>query len=334
MAASRNRKNSPYLSVGTALCIVAVVLVIAIFVLALRDDPSPDPAVSSQPPTSQPPASVPSESTQSSLPVFETSSDTSFTIPIDESEESSSDASVPDVFRGQPASAVAYEQKIGVPYAIDLNPYESYICPENAMQYVFLVNPTHTLAADYTPNDLVNIKYMRANRPSYYSQLRACAEKALEAFIEEANLYCRANGIAEVTVSNGFRSYNVQKSLFENYCAEERSKHPDWSEEEVVREVLTYSTRPGTSEHQSGLCVDMHNQISTDLSFANTPAALWLEENCYRFGFVLRYPEDKQDITGIIFEPWHFRFVGRDAATEMHELGMCLEEYCAYKGIA
>ena len=97
--------------------------------------------------------------------------------------------------------------------------------------------------------------------------------------------------------------------------------------------VATYSAPPGTSEHQSGLCVDMHNQIDTDSSFNGTPAALWLADNCYRFGFVLRFPEDKQEITGITFESWHFRFVGRDVATEMHELGMCLEEYLEYKGI-
>jgi D-alanyl-D-alanine carboxypeptidase len=77
----------------------------------------------------------------------------------------------------------------------------------------------------------------------------------------------------------------------------------------------------------------MHNQIDTNNTFDGTPAAIWLEENCYRFGFVLRYPADKQDVTGIKYESWHFRYVGRTAATEMHELGMCLEEYLAYKGL-
>ena len=97
--------------------------------------------------------------------------------------------------------------------------------------------------------------------------------------------------------------------------------------------VATYSNPPGTSEHQSGLCVDMHNQIDTNNTFDGTPAAIWLEENCYRFGFVLRYPADKQDVTGIKYESWHFRYVGRTAATEMHELDMCLEEYLEYKGL-
>ena len=79
--------------------------------------------------------------------------------------------------------------------------------------------------------------------------------------------------------------------------------------------------------------MDMHNLPSAEQSFAQKPEAKWLAENCYRFGFILRYPEDKQSITNIIYEPWHFRFVGREAATEMHEKGMCLEEYVEYLGL-
>ena len=74
----------------------------------------------------------------------------------------------------------------------------------------------------------------------------------------------------------------------------------------------------------------MHNIPSADTAFASQEAATWLKNNCYKFGFILRYPEDKTDITGISFEPWHFRYVGRYHATRMHELGLCLEEYWDY----
>ena len=87
---------------------------------------------------------------------------------------------------------------------------------------------------------------------------------------------------------------------------------------------------PGTSEHQTGLCCDMHNLGGADVSFANKEAYTWLIENCYKFGFILRFPEDKVEITGYSFEPWHYRFVGRYHATRMHNLGMCLEEYTDY----
>ncbi len=78
--------------------------------------------------------------------------------------------------------------------------------------------------------------------------------------------------------------------------------------------------------------VDENNIPSAEQSFAKKPEAKWLADNCYRFGFILRYAEDKEDITKIIYEPWHFRYVGRRFATEMHEKNMCLEEYLKYLG--
>ena len=76
----------------------------------------------------------------------------------------------------------------------------------------------------------------------------------------------------------------------------------------------------------------MHNLSSASQRFANEEAYTWLIENCYKFGFILRFPEGKEDITGYSFEPWHYRFVGRYHASEMHRLDMCLEEYIAYLG--
>ena len=104
--------------------------------------------------------------------------------------------------------------------------------------------------------------------------------------------------------------------------------------EEAEAIVATYSCRAGTSEHQTGLAVDLRvrgdDQSLLNESFADTQAGRWLAENCARFGFVLRFPKDKTSVTGIQFEPWHFRFVGYRAANEMTEKGMCLEEYSAY----
>ena len=93
--------------------------------------------------------------------------------------------------------------------------------------------------------------------------------------------------------------------------------------------VLTYSAAPGTSEHHTGNAIDLisTNYVSLDETFAQNPAYEWLQQNAHRFGFILRYPADKTDITGYSYEPWHYRFVGADAATEIHERGLTLEEY-------
>ncbi len=100
------------------------------------------------------------------------------------------------------------------------------------------------------------------------------------------------------------------------------------TEAETEAHVLTYSTKPGTSEHQSGLCCDMHNLPDTTSAFDNTPEAIWLAQNAHRFGFILRYPPNTQHITGIKHESWHFRYVGRTAATEIFQKGITLDEYC------
>ena len=235
-------------------------------------------------------------------------------------------------------STHAYEKEIGLCYSIDLAEYEQYIDPADASEYLLLVNAQHPLGKDYKPADLIYIVDMRAGRPDYYSYLREVPEKALEAFLDEAAMY----GHGDIKVSNGYRSYSSQSSLFNSYVDRELANHPGWTYEQAYNYVgfydknnpgSGYSAVPGTSEHQSGLCVDMHNQIETGHTFDDTPAAHWLAENCYRFVFVLRFPAEKEDITGIQFESWHFRYVGRTAATEMHELGMCLEEYLEYKGI-
>lgn len=284
--------------------------------------------------------SIPAESSVESAPSQESepSEDSSVTdIEISLPEESEPELG-PGGEIAQLDSTRAYEKEIGLCYSIDLSEYEQYIDPADASEYLLLVNALHPLGKDYKPADLIYIVDMRAGRPDYYSYLREVPEKALEAFLDEAAMY----GHGDIKVSNGYRSYSIQSNLFNTYVDRELSNHPDWTYEEAYNYVgfydkdnpgSGYSAVPGTSEHQSGLCVDMHNQINTDHTFDDTPAAHWLAENCYRFGFVLRFPKEKEDITGIQFESWHFRYVGRTAATEMHELGMCLEEYLEYKGI-
>lgn len=206
----------------------------------------------------------------------------------------------------------------------DLSEYEQYMNPEDRDAYLILVNKTNTINADSIPEDLTPVENTRTDRAK--EQMAETAEKALEALFKE--MY--SAGYTDVTVTSAYRSYNKQVSLFNTYLNREMSRDPSLTEAEAKEIVLTYSAYPGTSEHQTGLCCDMHNLGAADVAFANKEAYTWLRENCYKFGFILRYPEDKVDITGYSFEPWHYRFVGRYHATRMNSLGMCLEEYIEY----
>ncbi len=117
----------------------------------------------------------------------------------------------------------------------------------------------------------------------------------------------------ELWNASGFRSYELQKSLYTRYSDRDGKEAAD-----------RYSARPGHSEHQSGLAIDL-NEISS--AFANTKEGKWVEENCHKYGFILRYPKGKEAQTGYMYEPWHIRYVGVDTATAIYNSGLCLEEY-------
>ena len=101
------------------------------------------------------------------------------------------------------------------------------------------------------------------------------------------------------------------------------------TDEDAARIANFYSAKAGQSEHHTGLCVDLmtEDMKQLDETFANTRAFAWLRENACRFGFILRYPKEKETVTGYCYEPWHYRFVGTEAATEMRERNLTLEEY-------
>lgn len=202
--------------------------------------------------------------------------------------------------------------------------------------YLTLANKSFTVGKDYQPNDLVQIegKYCADNRTYLLSGNAAFAAEAL---IREM----RANGFDGVSITSAYRSYERQKELYDTYFANEKAAHPDWSDERINEQVLTYSAYPGTSEHQTGLCIDLITKEMSglwnygsetpdnpyDKGFAETAEFEWLKENAHKFGFILRYPEDKTNITGYAYESWHYRFVGIDAATDIYTQGITLEEY-------
>lgn len=221
----------------------------------------------------------------------------------------------PDVTDNQSEAGVTTATPSPLDFLLDLSSYEKYMNPENRDEYLFLVNSANPLDENYIPEDLTGTVYTRDDGRAT-QKLRKYACLALEAFLKEAE----AHGYDDITVTSGYRSYEYQSQLFQNEIAITGSK------EAASKNV----NPPGSSEHQSGLCIDMHNLPAASTAFGGTEEADWLEDNAYKFGYVLRYPKNKVSVTGISYEPWHFRYVGRYHATKMHELNMCLEEYIEY----
>ena len=204
-------------------------------------------------------------------------------------------------------------------YGVDLSAYEPYINPSDKDAYLLLVNADHRLSENYVPNDLADVIYTRKGQET--QQMRKDAAMALEAFLNAAYIA----GYTDVTVTSGYRSYAYQKSIFDSRLDRYRAVYGEKAEEKTAK-TTAY---PGASEHQSGLACDMHNLSGKMQTFANTPAFKWLNEHGADFGFILRYPLSKTDVTGIQYEPWHFRFVGRYHAQKIMASGLSLEEYVA-----
>lgn len=145
--------------------------------------------------------------------------------------------------------------------------------------------------------------------------MRPEAASALEALFEGA-----AEAGLTLYATSGYRSYSTQKAVFDRKAAER-------GEQAANRSVA----KPGYSEHQTGLAMDIEGEttLGTGLTeaFGESPEGIWVAEHCHEYGFIIRYPKDKTNITGYIYEPWHIRYVGVEAATEITELGVTFEEY-------
>lgn len=131
----------------------------------------------------------------------------------------------------------------------------------------------------------------------------------------------------ELMLCSAYRSVEKQQQLFDR--SQQAYMAQGMSEEEAYAKTATETAIPGTSEHQTGLAADIVTPTyqMLDAGFADTPAGQWFSEHAAEYGFVLRYPQDKQEVTGIIYESWHYRFVGKTHAKLMKESGLCLEEY-------
>lgn len=195
------------------------------------------------------------------------------------------------------------------------NPDDEIVVVYNPEAIDVLVNRKHNLSSDYIPADLVKLTEVptvlsnpevNQLREPAYNALKELFSKALE---EEYELFARS----------GYRSYNTQVALYSSYVANHGQAAAD-----------TFSAKAGQSEHQTGLamditCASMDYVLSE--AFGETEEGKWVAENAHKFGFIVRYPKGKEEITGYMYEPWHIRYLGIELATKVYESGLTLEEY-------
>ena len=178
-----------------------------------------------------------------------------------------------------------------------------------------LVNPWNVVPSDFTP-DLVNAE-------DGYIVDSSCKDDLLQMLAD-----CRNAGY-DARITSAYRRHQTQIDLYNKkvwYYLD-----LGYTEENARKKAGTIIAVPGTSEHELGLALDLVDSSHwvLDESQENTPAQKWLMEHCWEYGFVLRYPNGKSEATGIIYEPWHYRYVGKEFAQELKDSGLCIEEYFA-----
>ncbi len=197
----------------------------------------------------------------------------------------------------------------------DMNVVACFVSPDpvDGNDLLALVSK-HTTLGQYEADDLVNIPTSMTGGRN--RRIRELVFPDLLEMIEAA-----AEDGVTLTVVSAYRSYESQENIFSRYAEQH-------GEEAANR----FSARPGQSEHQLGTTVDFGDTPHDwSAQFADTPAGQWLRQNAHYFGFAMSYPRDKEHITGYIFEPWHYRYIGREAALEWHESGLTLFEYLWFR---
>lgn len=186
--------------------------------------------------------------------------------------------------------------------------YKNIRLIKNPDDLLVLVNKNNQLPSSYIPMNLEEISNLYANEGK---KLKKDAKIAFENLSQDAALL----GYRVVAVS-AYRDYAYQKKLFEYYVKE---KGLDYA--------LTCSSKPGHSEHQTGLSLDVEGSNRDYDNFEKSPEFIWMKENAHKYGFIMRYPKGKEFITGFKYEPWHYRYVGKEVAKYIYENNLTLEEY-------
>lgn len=187
--------------------------------------------------------------------------------------------------------------------------------------YLTLVNWDHEISEE-RPKDLVTLSEVFGDSVEMTNP-EGSVDKTAGAAAKEMFDSAASEGVTGFKITSAYRSVQYQDEMWNKAVAED----PSYGEDPYSSPV---KTMPGNkSEHATGLALDILavDYETADDGYANTAQGKWLLENSYKYGFILRYPEDKENITGVAYEPWHYRYVGKEAAQIIHDAGLCLEEY-------
>ena len=185
---------------------------------------------------------------------------------------------------------------------------------ENTVDEFFMPDDL-VLVTDIIGKDLATVKYKKTRGVK-------TAVEALKAMLEAA----KEDGIGKKwQISAGYRSWDDQNNILNNKINSYKKKNKNWNTSKARRAALKSVAEPGASEHHLGLAFDVNKKGSS--SFAGTQHSEWLEDNCWKYGFIIRYQKEKEEITGFVAEPWHIRYVGVEHAKYIYENDLCLEEY-------
>lgn len=186
--------------------------------------------------------------------------------------------------------------------------------------YAFLVNIDHLLSSDYVPENLIITDNNENNFHNYKdASLKPMISADIMSYFAAMQNAALDAGLRKIIVDSGYRSFEYQKVVFDKSVAEKG-----------IDETLRSVALPGSSEHQTGLAIDiayMDNGVYIENTSDSDPEIKWLKENAYKFGFILRYPEEKEDVTGFKYEWWHYRFIGVEMATILYAENITLDEY-------
>lgn len=187
------------------------------------------------------------------------------------------------------------------------------LIPEAEDWQLLLVNPENFLPADFTVELQTLSNGMKV-------------DKRIVDDLDAMLTACRKEGLRPI-ICSAYRPQATQERLYKNKIA--RLRYAGYSQEKAIQEAGRWVAVPGTSEHQTGLALDIvaASYQVLDQKQENTAEQKWLMEHCWEYGFILRYPSDKSEITGIGYEPWHYRYVGRETAIAIRDSGLCFEEY-------
>lgn len=195
---------------------------------------------------------------------------------------------------------------------LDKKFYELNLNTDITKDTSMLVNKYYLLTKDYVPDDLVNVSQTYS-----WGSNQKVRKVAYDAFLDMWE-QAKTDGFY-LMISSSYRSYEEQEIVYNNY-KKQGTKYAD-----------SLAARPGASEHQTGLTLDIFSKTNSNRqTFKDSEEAKWLLDNSYKFGFILRYPENLVNVTGYNYEAWHFRYVGKNIATYIHDNNISFDEYYAY----